>query len=82
MFPRGSRSTLLRPITVLLSLGDGSSNVGYHDVRHSLTEGRLPCTTSFAAESEARSRERQRILRKVGNWNPATETLSPVPRIY
>lgn len=40
-------------------------NVGFYDVRRSLTEGKVPCAANFAAQAEARARERERVCRKV-----------------
>lgn len=36
-------------------------NVGYHDVRRSLTEERAPSAVCFAAQAEAMERERRRV---------------------
>ncbi len=56
-------------------------NVGYHDVRRSLTEERAPSAVNFAAQAEARARERHRIMRRrkvqVRPF-PSTRAFSPV----
>lgn len=59
MEPYSSRFTNRSP--------SSTRNVGFYDVRHSLTEEKTPCAANFAAQAEAMTKERERIRRKVSD---------------